>query len=370
MGITIGPGQFQDVNSSSAAGWVTIDGGGLQFIETGAYAWFTTINDGGEQEVATGGHAFGTTINAGGVQYDSGIATSTTLDGASWNYAKQFVGPSGYANETVINYGIQYVAGVADNTNINAGGEQIIWSGGTANNTAVYASGWQVVDSGTTYWTTVYAEGLQFVDKGSIAYYTTVDGDALHLGVMEVEAGGIADTTTINYHGGQDVYGMAKNTTVNGGEQAIWSGGGAIGTVVKGGGLELVGAGGVAVNTTLNPNATERVQAGGTADGVTFTSTNALLDLDTANSLTGPISGFEFADQIDLRNVQFGAGTTFNFSQGVLTVSDGSTVAKLSLLGQYTNADFSLSSDGHGGTFINGTQEQLGGIIVNPLHFS
>jgi hypothetical protein len=33
-------------------------------------------------------------------------------------------------------------------------------------------------------------------------------------------------------------------------------------------------------------------------------------------------------------------------------VSDGSHVATLALLGQYTASSFALSSDGHGGTFV------------------
>jgi hypothetical protein len=37
---------------------------------------------------------------------------------------------------------------------------------------------------------------------------------------------------------------------------------------------------------------------------------------------------------------------------GTLTVSDGTHTASLALLGQYTAADFALSADGHGGTYI------------------
>ena len=61
----------------------------------------------------------------------------------------------------------------------------------------------------------------------------------------------------------------------------------------------------------------------------------------------------------------------------MLTISDGSSVAKISLLGQYTAGDFALSSDGHGGTFITdpmvspapgGISPVAGGISAPSVH--
>ena len=46
-------------------------------------------------------------------------------------------------------------------------------------------------------------------------------------------------------------------------------------------------------------------------------------------------------------------GYAGNNLSGTLTVSDGTHTAKLALLGQYVTANFTMESDGHGGTLIN-----------------
>jgi autotransporter passenger strand-loop-strand repeat protein len=147
---------------------------------------------------------------------------------------------------------------------------------------------------------------------------------------------------------------MAEGTLVdNFGSQAVAWCGLIQDTTVSGNGLVNLSAFAHAKNTTLNSSGVEHVEAGGVTDGVTFGGPNALLDLDSADSLTGMVSGFQPSDQIDLRNVKFGAGTSAVFKEGVLTVTDGNTVANLSLMGQYSTAAFKLTDDGHGGTFVN-----------------
>ncbi|MDR3466109.1 MAG: hypothetical protein P4M07_09210 [Xanthobacteraceae bacterium] len=62
---------------------------------------------------------------------------------------------------------------------------------------------------------------------------------------------------------------------------------------------------------------------------------------------------------IDLSSVGFGADTTLAYaansadSGGTLSVSDGTHAATIALIGQYAAADFSLSSDGAGGTLVS-----------------
>src|SRR5262249_46181487 len=63
------------------------------------------------------------------------------------------------------------------------------------------------------------------------------------------------------------------------------------------------------------------------------------------------------SDHIDLRDVQFGPGTTASFvgtsSGGTLTVSDTHfDTAHIALVGDYTSSTFTLSSDGSGGTVM------------------
>jgi large repetitive protein len=59
---------------------------------------------------------------------------------------------------------------------------------------------------------------------------------------------------------------------------------------------------------------------------------------------------------IDLRDVTAGANATIGYtgsnSPGTLTVSDGTITASIVLLGSYSLANFTTSSDGHGGTLV------------------
>jgi hypothetical protein len=79
----------------------------------------------------------------------------------------------------------------------------------------------------------------------------------------------------------------------------------------------------------------------------------------TAADLNGAtIQNFSVLDGIDLTTVAFGANTTLGFvenmnnTQGVLTVSDGTHTAAITLLGQYTTASFQDESDGGSGTLV------------------
>jgi hypothetical protein len=63
-------------------------------------------------------------------------------------------------------------------------------------------------------------------------------------------------------------------------------------------------------------------------------------------------------EEIDLEDISFGKKTKEHFQEakghlsGTLTVTDGTHTATLTLLGQYSTGNFTLSSDGHGGTLI------------------
>src|SRR5205085_8243455 len=82
------------------------------------------------------------------------------------------------------------------------------------------------------------------------------------------------------------------------------------------------------------------------------------LQLDQLATFTGSISGFTGQDHIDLTGVGFGHSTMLAYapntgnSGGTLTVSDGTHVANLAFVGQYTTASFAMAGDGRGGTLI------------------
>jgi hypothetical protein len=104
------------------------------------------------------------------------------------------------------------------------------------------------------------------------------------------------------------------------------------------------------------------IGSGGAAGGaaVSFASSvGGVLQLDSAQSFSGTIAGFDQTDTLDLSDIAFNSSsTTLGFSaadsgqSGTLTVSDGTDTADLTLFGQYTAGEFILASDGHGGTLI------------------
>lgn len=319
----------------------TIANGGMQHVYNNAFS--TTVSAGGEQNVHIDGSATGSTINAGGIQVDWGFTTITTISGGA-----QYV--LGSASLTTINSGLQAVegGGAASDTTIHGGGQDV-YLGGTAINTTM-DGGIQSVYGGTAVQTTISNGALQYL-HGSASVTTINDG-----GQQNVYADGAASGTTINAGGVQVDWGAANGTTINGGTQYVW--GSATNTSLNSG-AQYVGSGGLATDTTIGTGAVEVVLAGGTAGGVTFGAGYAGLVLEQSSVLTGSISGWQANDFIDLVDIQFDTvGTTLAYAAnggntgGALTVSDGTRVATLHLLGQYSAADFAIASDGHGGTLI------------------
>ncbi|WP_375313361.1 hypothetical protein WHZ77_09070 [Bradyrhizobium sp. A5] len=355
-GTTIKTGGEQDIYGGGIASNTAVDGGtqavfgvaigttiangGLQHIHNNAFS--TTVNAGGEQNVYVDGSATGTSINAGGLQIDWGFTITTTIDGGNQHVF-------GSASLTTINSGVQTVeaGGTASDTTIHGGGQDV-YSGATAINTTMDGGSQNVY--GTVVQTTIANGAVQYL-HGS-ASVTTVNAGSQ----QNVYADGFATGTTINAGGFQLDWGSASATIVNGGAQYVY--GSAAGTTVLAG-AQHVQSGGSADDTTIGAGALAYVHGGGTIDDVIFAGANAALVLDQASSFTGTISGWQDHDSIDLGDILFSDGVTSlayaqngDNSGGTLTVSDGTHTASLSLLGQYSAADFALSSDGHGGTLI------------------
>ncbi len=357
-GTTVKTGGEQDILGGGIATNTTMDGGtqnvfgvaiqttiangGIQHIHNNAFS--TTVNAGGEQNVYIDGSATGSTINAGGIQIDWGFTIITTISGGG-----QYV--FGSASLTTINSGVQVVetGGTASDTTIHGGGQDV-YSGGTAINTTM-DGGIQSVYGGTVVQTTISNGAFQYLHGN--ASVTTVNAGSQ----QNVYADGIATGTTVNAGGLQLDWGAASATLVNGGAQYVY--GSATGTTLLAG-TQHVQSGGSADDTTIGSGAVAYVHAGGTMDDVIFAGPSASLVLAQASAFTGTISGWQANDSIDLGDMLFSDGvTSFAYAQnndntgGTLTVSDGTHTATLSLLGQYSAADFALSSDGHGGTLIS-----------------
>ena len=146
----------------------------------------------------------------------------------------------------------------------------------------------------------------------------------------------------------------AGNIAVSGGSTLSF-----LGAVTNNGVLEI-SAGAASIATTVSGNGALQLNAAGTlsllagagtGQTVDFLAASGALDLKTPLSFDGTIAGFAGSDTIDLLKT---AATTLTYSGGTLTVLDhATTVATIDFSGGYTQSDFSLTTDTHGGTLIN-----------------
>jgi hypothetical protein len=118
---------------------------------------------------------------------------------------------------------------------------------------------------------------------------------------------------------------------------------------------------------------------GASSDNVLFvnnTEISGTLVLDNATAFTGQISGFTGtsaqSDAIDLKGIAFDLGTTWTYAEnsagtgGALTISEGTTVVDtINFAGSYTTANFTVQSDGNGGTLV--TDPPTSDAAVNPV---
>jgi hypothetical protein len=112
------------------------------------------------------------------------------------------------------------------------------------------------------------------------------------------------------------------------------------------------------------------VTSGATGGNVTFAS-GGILQFDSLMAFGGTISGFTLGDEIDLRGLAYTSGATnLSWTQltsganasGTLTVKEGSQTQSFTLVGSYTSANFSVTSDGHGGTLVTDPPITSGGM--------
>ena len=165
---------------------------------------------------------------------------------------------------------------------------------------------------------TIVADGTNAldIDTGSNAVVNSGTLEATGAGGLEVHSD-LANNGQIWANGGN----ITLDGNVSGGGSALISGNAT---------LEVVGAFG------------QQVQFDDNASG--------MLKIENAADFTGMLSGFGNHDTIDLSNILASTASisyTANNSNsgGILTVTDGSNTANISLNGQYSSADFHFAAD-------------------------
>ena len=109
-------------------------------------------------------------------------------------------------------------------------------------------------------------------------------------------------------------------------------------------------------SATIGTGATLEL-AGADTGSVTFASSKGTLVLDHSSTFSGQILGFtgdgtlSGSDQIDMKDINFST-VQVSYTNGVLTMTDGVDTANLNFSGSYVMANFSLASDGTGGTIV------------------
>ena len=193
--------------------------------------------------------------------------------------------------------------------------------------------------------------GSMLILSGGVADTTTVDTG----GILTIASGGIDNSTILSdgiaivSFGGTDL-----STQISGGEQNVYGTAGY--ATVFGGGIQTVEGGGIASGTTLD-GGTEIVASGGAVGGTTTFVGSGELILDQSSTFGGTISGLSnIYEKLDLADISFGSTTSMTYSgntlSGTLTVTDGTNIANLQLIGDYTISSFTSASDGNGGTVI------------------
>jgi len=247
--------------------------------------------------------------------------------------------------------------GTASATVISSGAEVLVSSGAFDRHALVGASGQEIVlAGGQAIGATISGGGTELVSSGGGANGATISSG----GTQTVLLGGSASGATVSEGGNEIVWGVAQNTLVNsGGMLTVSSGGQANAMVVQSGGSALVMSGAAFSGATIVGGRLE-ISSGGVAlsSTVTFVGNSGTLQLDS-NKFRGKIEGFTADDAIDLLGITYNSGTTTlgyldngTGSGGTLTVSDGVHTARLSMIGAYVVENFTLSTDGHGGTMI------------------
>jgi len=167
----------QTVSSGGSATATHISAGGLQTVDFAASATSATISSGGTQQVA--GQVANTLIEEGGTQQvaASGIASTTTVSSGGI----QSVSADGRASSaTVSSGGTQNVAGIANDTTLFAGAQNIL-SGGYVGATVINSDGVQTVSSGGAAVGTTISSGTMNIYQGA-----TVNGVTASDGVLNM----------------------------------------------------------------------------------------------------------------------------------------------------------------------------------------
>ena len=389
----------ETVSSGGTASNTVISSGGSLVVLTHGIADPATIYSGGSETIGKGGTDLGAHIS-GGIQIVSGLVSGATIFAGS-----QVVRSAGTAiGTTVSNAGVEVVSsgGTTSGTRLT-GGQEIVSRGGRSSGTDILSGGGEIVSSGGSALATTISGGTLEVASGGTASGVVFSSG----GILQLDSSSHLSGTISGFHLGDeiDLRGLAFSSSSS---TLTWkqttSGANASGTLtVKEGTssttLTLVGSytvsnfsatsdgrGGTlitdppimsgAVVTSSGtgsgsegiagaPGGDTTVHSGGyelggggsqpaEANGVFF-SGGGMIQLDSLLSqFAGVISGFDLGDDIGPHSLGFGSSSNAMswMRESAPRVDKEGNISNLSLLGQYSAANFDAGADSHGGTLV------------------
>ena len=241
-----------------------------------------------------------------------------------------------------------FMSGTLDNAGVlaTASNSDVQVNGALVNTGSVNQSGDVNLGNETTAGTATNAAGAQWAVSGNadIVGGTAAGSVFTNNGTFTRGGTGVTDVSVATINAG--------NATVSSGKLEFIGRLTNTGTMTASGATLFVSRAVQGVGTLdIGSSGSLHLRAGADAgQTVQFLGAGAL-DLNAPGVFAGQIAGFGAGDMIDL--IKHPATST-QFSGGVLTVLNGATtVAQLNFTGSYTNANFSLASDGHNGTAIH-----------------
>ena len=359
------------VNQGEASGTIVNSSGGQ--ITGSSYEGFevsgtgtaenTTVNTGGTMLVSDGGSIEDTSVEGGLLMIDKdGTATDTTINTgvvtSQGNTSNTIVNSSGAVIDGDTHQGFEVSGtGVADKTTVNTGGTMLVYDGGTASGTIINGGVVEVRYDQTTTTTPPTTSGDDAEEQAPTS--SSVSNTTINSGTLNVETGGMADSTIINQSGVMNIN----------------EGGSASNTLIKNGTLN-VNDGGIASQTTLD-GGTMNISGSGTAGSSTVNNLGNIIAKDTASVSSTTINSggtLTLEDSANASGIHVNDGGTFDATQtdGVISglsvngtgsyhLTTDSTVTNANLYGQHYD---SLFKNGVGdGVIIGGssTLEALNG---------
>jgi hypothetical protein len=368
-----------DVEISGGAG-VVVNAGTIRFPQNGSRSAPSPL--GPSVTLATGRLTNGSATNAS-ARIENGVVLTGAGSVTNFGTIAAYSGWTAIAFGSVADRLIEEGSGVLTGTVIGGGGTLELAAGagtGTIGGLGGAIHGFKtiMIDAGA---------GWRFTGINTIAMGTTLKSAAaiVDAGTLvnngQITAGALIQLTTgaevDNAAGGKlfltgnfgvaPASGATGTTVVNAGliEKTAGTGTSVIRSMLSNTGQIVAHSGTLDLAAAVSGAGTLRIDAGATlafgaavaaGSKVSFLGTGGELELLDGADFAGKVAGFAATDSLDLRSIPFGTGTKVSYSgtktSGTLTVSNGSHVANIALLGQFTAGEFAAANDGHGGTDI------------------